>query len=75
MTVEDAEATLDASQTGAVSSLGTALAIVDDMDAQLAFLIPQIDPHLLRHGVLGDVGQQLADREIARRLDRGVETG
>ena len=57
MTVEDAEATLDASQTGAVSSLGTALAIVDDMDAQLAGLIAQIDPDLLRHGVLSDIGQ------------------
>lgn len=75
MAVEDVEPMLDTSQAGAVSSLGAASAVVYDMDAQLSSLISQIDPHLLRHGVLGDVGQQLTDRKIARRLYRGVKTG
>jgi hypothetical protein len=33
--------------------------------------VPHIDPGLPGFGVLGHVGQQLADREVGGRLDRG----
>ena len=47
-----------------------AVAVVGDADPQHPVGVPDVDPGLPGLGVLGHVGQQLADREVGGRLDR-----
>src|SRR5260221_432176 len=60
----------EAGRAGAVCRVGAADAVVADGDPQRPALMPQVDPGLPGMGVLGHVGQQLADREVGGRLDR-----
>ena len=47
------------------------MAVVGDADPQHPVGVPDVDPGLPGFGVLGHVGQQLADREVGGRFDRG----
>ena len=69
-TIECRQATLDAVQAGAAVGVGTATAVVGDADPQQPVIVPNVDPYLVRRGVLGHVGQKFADREVGCRLHR-----
>ncbi len=53
------------------SGVGAAVPVVGDADPQHPVGVPDVDPGLPGFGVLGYVSQQLADREVGGRLDRG----
>ncbi len=69
--VERREAVGEAAQAAALTRVGTADAVVIDLDAQV--IIESLDPHnrLGRLRVLRDVGQRLGDDEVRGALDGG----
>src|SRR5690606_9673685 len=62
--VEGGQPAFDAAQPGAARGVGAAPAVVDDLAAQGAVLVPEVDAHGVRLGVLGGVGEGLGDREV-----------
>ena len=71
---QGAEPVDEPTKAGAARRVGTAAAVVADLD--LGLLADALDPDhgLARAGVLRDVGQRLGDREVERQLDRGRGT-
>jgi hypothetical protein len=73
--VECGEPLVQAAQSSAAGGVGTAAPVVGDADPERFASMADLDPDPGGVRVLGDVGQQLADGEVGRRLHRRRHPG